>query len=321
MLGLKTNNPLFTGGEMKTSRQHFLAFLMTLIVVATFLAPPVASSQTSIENAIQAYGKQNVEGYVQPVADLFGANMNSGYYHSAAIPKTGFHLALDFIGMAAQVSDDQKTYTAKTPSGFNPASFQTATIFGGKGTTVTSITPAGLTYRGSDGIINTSIFPLAVPQLTIGSVFGTEAVIRFITIPKIGDNQIPATTLWSVGVRHSISQYIPDAPVDIAAGVFYNKFTWGDIFDFKGLSFGAQASKTFSILTLHTGVNVESSTLKISYTSTDPIAPGSVEVNLDGKRKFSFTAGLDLTLGFFRLFGNANFGSINNFTAGFGFGG
>ncbi len=306
---------------MKTSRQHSLYLLASLIVVSLVFLPSVASSQSAIENAIEAYGKQNVEGYVRPVADLFGANMNSGYYHSARIPISGFHLSLDFIAMAAPVSDDQKTYTATTPAGFAPASFQTATIFGGKGTLVSATAPAGLTYRGSDGIINTSAFPLALPQLTIGSLYGTEVVLRFIALPKVNGDKIPTTRLWSIGARHNISQYIPGVPLDIAAGVYYNSFTWGDIFDYNGLSYGAQVSKSFSVLTLHAGLNIESSTLKISYVSTDPVAPGSVELSLDGTRKVSFTAGLGVTLGFFRLFGNANFGTVTNFTAGFGFGG
>jgi hypothetical protein len=110
-------------------------------------------------------------------------------------------------------------------------------------------------------------------------------------------------------------------PVDIAVGVFYSTLKSGDIIEFKGLMYGAQVSKTFSVLTLHGGVNLESSTLTLSYKSTDPIAPGDVEIKLDGKRKMSFTGGLQLNLGGFRLFGNANLGSVTNFTAGIGFGG
>jgi hypothetical protein len=305
---------------MKTSRHRFLLILVALLVMVGLAAPSVAHSQSTIENAIQAYGKQNIQGYMQPIADLFGANMNSGYYHSAAISFIGFHLSLDFVGMAAPVSDDQKTYTASTPQGFLPATFQTPTIFGDKGPTITSVTPAGYTYRGSDGVLNAKMFPLAAPQLTLGSLLGTEAVVRFIAVPQIGDNKFPKTTLLGVGGRHSISQYIPLLPLDIAVGVFYSTLKSGDFIDFKGLCYGAQASKTLSVLTVHGGVNVESSTLKLSYTSTDPVAPGSIEVNLDGKRKFSMTAGLEIALGVFHLFGNANFGSINNFTAGFGFG-
>ena len=306
---------------MKTSRQHLLTALASLLMITVLLVPPSASAQSSFESAIQAYGKQNVEGYVQPIADLFGANMNSGFYHSAAIPAFGFTFKLDIVGMAAVVSDDQKTFTASTPAGFLPASFQTATVFGEKGTLVSSTSPTGLTYRGSDGILNAKMFPFAVPQLTIGSILGTEASVRYIAVPKIGDDKFPKTSLLGFGGRHSISQYIPLIPVDIAVGVFYSTLKSGDIIEFKGLMYGAQVSKTFSILTLHGGVNVESSTLTLSYKSTDPAAPGDVEIKLDGKRKMSFTGGLQLNLGGFRLFGNANLGSVTNFTAGIGFGG
>jgi hypothetical protein len=290
------------------------------LALATLLVPSVARSQSVIENAIRGLNGQNVQGYLQPVADLFGANMNSGYYRSAAISTFGFHLSIDFIGMAAPVSDDQKTYTATTPIGFNPATFQTATIFGDPGTTVVHATNTALKYKGSDGIFNAKFFPFAMPQLTIGSVLGTDAIIRYVPLPKIGDNKIPATTTWSAGVRHSISQYIPLCPVDIAAGVLYSKFKCGDILDASGLTYGAQVSKTLSVLTLYGGFNMESSTLKVSYTASNPAVPETIAVELTGKRKASFTGGLDLSFGGIHLFGNANVGSVTNFTAGLGFG-
>jgi hypothetical protein len=305
---------------MMTSRQHFFRVVASFFVVAALLVPSIARSQSAIENALQGFGKKNVEGYLQPVADLLGANMNSGYYHTAAISTFGFHLSLDIIGMAAPVSDDQKSYMASTPAGFNPATFQTATIFGETGTSVTHLSNPALKYKGSDGIFNTKMFPFAVPQLTIGSVLGTDAFVRYVPVPKIGDNKLPSTTFWGAGARHSVSQYIPLCPIDIAVGVLYNKLKTGDIFDATGLTYGVQAGKTFSVLSLYGGFNLESSKLKVSYVSTVAAVPGSIEIELSGKRKASFTAGLDLSLGIIHLFGNANFGSVTNFVAGLGFG-
>jgi hypothetical protein len=305
---------------MMTSRQHLLRIVTAFLVVAALLVPSVASSQSAIENAIQGFGKKNVEGYLQPIEDLLGADMNTGYYHTAAISTFGFHLSFDIIGMAAPVSDDQKSYMASTPAGFNPATFQTATIFGETGTTVTHLSNSSLKYKGSDGIFNAKMFPFAVPQVTIGSVLGTDAFVRFVPVPKIGDNKIPSTTFWGAGVRHSVSQYIPLCPVDIAVGILYNKLKTGDLFDATGLTYGVQVGKTFSVLSLYGGFNLESSKLKVSYVSTEASEPGSIEIDLTGKRKASFTAGLNLSLGFFHLFGNANLGSVTNFTAGLGFG-
>jgi hypothetical protein len=305
---------------MMTSRQRCSRHVVTLLTIAIVLVPSISRSQSAIENAISGLNRQNAEGYLQPVADLFGANINSGYFRTASISTFGFHLSFDIVGMAAPVSDEQKTFTSSTPAGFNPATFQTATIFGEPGTTVSHATNTALKYRGSDGIFNTKMFPYAMPQVTIGSVLGTDAIIRYVPLPKIGEDKIPATTTWSAGVRHSISQYIPLIPVSIAAGVLYTKFTCGDIFDATGLTYGVQVSKSFSVLTVYGGFNMESSKLKVTYTSSNPVAPEKIEMELTGKRKASFTGGLDLSLGGIHIFGNANLGSVTNFVAGLGFG-
>jgi hypothetical protein len=280
-----------------------------------------ASSQTDLETTLKQYNSETVKGYIQPLADMFGANMQAGFYHSAAIPSSGFHFSLQIIGMGSLLDDSQREFTAPTPSGWNPASFKTATIFGGKGTEVTNAAAPGLKYRGSDGIFNTKFVPLAAPQITIGSVFGTEASFRFVPIPKMSEGKFPSGSLWGVGLRHSISQYIDNSPLDIAVGGFMSSFTFGDLIDFKGYSFGVQASKEFSILILYGGVNYEKSDMNLKYTTTDPNAQPLVNINLGGANNFRATVGAGLSLWIIHLFADANFGSVTNFSAGIGFGG
>jgi hypothetical protein len=294
--------------------------LLCLLGALLLLSFSTARSQGKLENALEQFSGPTAQGYMQPVADLFGANMNSGFYHSAQMSRWGFHLSLDIVAMTSMVGDDQKTFDAPTPTGFTPATFKTATIFGGKGTLISDVNQPLLTYRGSDGVLNTNNFPLAVPQLTIGYIFGTEFIARYVFIPKIGDDVIPSSKLWGVGVRHSISQYLPSVPVDLAVGFFYQSYTAGDLIAFKGMSFSAQASKSFSILTVYTGLSSESSTLNLKYTSTNPSVPGNVDISLDGANKFRFTGGLCLSLGFAKIFADANFGSVTCFSGGIGFG-
>jgi hypothetical protein len=280
-----------------------------------------AVAQTQLENTLKQFSGDAVSGYIQPAADLFGADMMAGQYRTAAIPLMGFNISLDIIGMVALVGDDQKTYTAKTPEGFNPATFQTATIYGDLGTTVTNSSFPSLAYRGKDGIITSSIMPLAVPQLRIGSVLGTEAMVRFITVPKIGDEQFPEITLWGVGVRHNLSQYLPMVPLDLAVSGFYTAFKTGDIIDVKGYSLGVHASKDISVVTFYGGLAYESTTMKISYTSTDPNFPGQlVDVSLDGANTFRVTGGANLSLSFFHIFADVNVGKVTHFSGGIGFG-
>ena len=308
---------------MVTSRRFVRLLLLLGLALLLFLPAHLTRAESELERALRQYSFEAVKGYIQPVADLFGANMNSGFSQSAAIPASGFHMSFKIIGMGSLVSDDQKSYSIVLPAGFTLApgtTLKTATVFGDKGTLFTD--PAtGFSYRGSDGVVNTSIFPLAVPQLTIGSVYGTEATVRFITLPEFGDGDFPKTTLWGIGGRHSISQYIQDAPLDIAVGVMYGKFTVGDMIDLSAVTFGAQASKEFSVLILYTGIQSEKSTMNLKYTSTDPTAPPAVDIDLDGANSVRFTLGLGLNLGIFKIFGDANFGSVKTFSAGFGFGG
>ncbi len=310
---------------METSRRYVRSLLLLVLAVMFFLPTHLTRAEGALEKALRQYNFNAVKGYIQPIADLFGANMNSGFYHSAAIPAEGFHLSFKIIAMGSLVSDDQKSYDIVLPAGFNVAgsSLKTATVFGDEGTLFTDVA-SGFSYRGSDGILSSSIFPLAVPQLTIGSVKGTEVSVRFGMVPEIKDDNdkliVPKTTLWGIGGRHSISQYIQNSPLDIAVGINYGKFTVGDFIELSALSFGAQASKEFSLLILYGGLQSEKSTMNLKYTSTDPTVPPLVDIDLDGANTFRLTLGAGLNLGVFKLFGDANFGSVTTLSLGFGFG-
>ena len=238
--------------------------------------------------------------------------MSAGWYRTAAIPQMGLNVSFDIIAMGSSVGDNQKSYTRNAPWG----SFQTATAFGSTGTLSTDPN-TGFSLRGSDGAFNTPIFPLATLQLRVGSFYGTEVIIRGLPIPSISGS--PKVTFLGFGARHSISQYIPESPVDLAGGIFYTHISFGDLIDMKSFSFGAQASKSFSVLEVYGGLAYEKSTMDLGYTSTTA-GGGNVSISLDGANTFRATLGLGLNLAIFHIYGDANFGSVTNFSAGIGFG-
>jgi opacity protein-like surface antigen len=84
---------------------------------------------------------------------------------------------------------------------------------------------------------------------------------------------------------------------------------------------GAQASKEFGVLTVYGGLGYQSSTLTLKYDSTVPSAPGTVEIELDGKNNVAFTVGAGLSFGVFKVFADINVGSVTNLSGGIGFGG
>jgi hypothetical protein len=304
---------------MRTARP--LAVLLCAVGFLVLVMPSASPSQTALESALAAYGEENVKGYMQPFADLFGANMNSGYYRTAAVPVMGFHFEFDIIVMGALIGDSQKNFNAVTPSGFTPATFESATIFGEKGALVTD-SPTGLSYRGADGVFNTSMMPMATPQIKVGSLFGTEFLGRFGYLPAFGSgDEFESTTLWAIGARHNLNQWFGELPLDLSAAIYYTSLNTGDLINFNGLMFGAQGSKEFGIVTVYGGLAYQSSTLNLKYDSTVPGAPGKVEIALDGKSNFAFTAGAGLTFGIFKIFADINIGSVTNLSGGIGFGG
>jgi hypothetical protein len=300
--------------RLRTSLTRVLAafFGLCLLVGGT------ASAQNPFEDAIKQLSSDNVRGYIQPFVNGFGANLNSGLYHSASISEMGLSIKFDIVGMGTMIGDAEKVYDAVAPQPFDQTPVQTATIFGGPGTIVSH--PSGVTYQFQNGQVKTSFVPLAVPQLTLGNFYGTQAVIRYAPLPSVGD--FPKVTLFGIGARHSISRYLPTVPVDLAVSAFYQTFDIGEIMSAHALNFGAQASKSFSVLTLYGGLQYETSSMDLSYTYTGPGATPNTKVgiSIDGQNNFRATAGLGLNLVILNLSADVNVGKVTVLSAAVGFG-
>ena len=271
-------------------------------------------NNSAIEDAMRQISADNVRGFVQPFINGLGANLNSGWYNTADIGDMGFHFRLQIIGMGTLIGDIDKRYSVVPPQPFDQIPVETATLFGDKGTVVTG--PGGTTYQFQNGQVKTSIMPTATLQLTVGNIFGTQAIIRYVPIPEI--ENFPKTTFFGIGARHSVSRYLPSSPVDLAAGFFYQKLTIGDIMEAKALTFGGQVSKSFSMLTLYGGVQYETSTLTLSYTNTSTNT--LVNTDIDGENHLRATAGLTLNLLIVNLNVDVSVGKVTVMSSGLSFG-
>jgi hypothetical protein len=297
-----------------TPRARISAKISSVLSIL-LLSAPLAYAQDPFQDAVKGVSADHITGYLQPFVNAVGANLNSGFYSSASIGDAGLFVRVGVVGMGMLIGDGDKVYKARPPQPYAQQDVQTATVFGGVGATVRG--PGGISYQFQSGEVKTSIVPIGVPQITVGNIFGTQAVIRYIPLPSIGD--FPKTTLFGAGLRHSISRYIPEFPVDIAAGIGYNKVTVGDIIDAHTLNIGAQASKSFSVATLYGGLQYESSSLTVDYAYSGS-GGGNVHLDIDGENKFRVTGGLGLDLVFFHLNGDINIGKVTVVSAGIGFG-
>lgn len=294
-------------------------------VLGLILAAAPAQAQngsTSLEETIRQYSPTTIEGYIQPLADVLVANLSRGYF--SASPVSGLmRFSVDAIVMSSVIDDGLRTYTASTPPGFSPETFETPTIFGGPATPVQHSTVPGLSYRGSDGLVDGDYFPTAVPQLRVGGLLGTELAIRYFSsslVSFVDEEDFPELRLFGLGVRHSLNRYFLGLPFDLSVAASYSTLSLGDMIDLSGNSIGVQVGKWFGMAGVFAGISSEGGTMNLSYTSTDPLAPGQVDFDVGVSRSFRFSAGGGLRLGFLNLFGEAGFGDITTFAAGLRFG-
>ncbi|MEH0158335.1 DUF6588 family protein [Limibacter armeniacum] len=289
------------------------------ILFTIWLLPAIAYTQT-IDELVSRYTGENGEAYMQPMSDVFGTSINSGWFRSAYIEKGGVQFYFGIVTTLAVISQDKKSFQADFDDVFVPINGQqhvdAPTIFGSSKAVV--VDGQGGTQAYYPGGADISTLPFAVPQFSIGSILGTEASFRFFASDFTGS--IGKLKLIGVGVRHSISQYLPkNFPLDLAAGFYWQRFKTNDMVKSNNYITSLQASYDFRILTFYGGLGLESSNMDITYQvsgNTD-----QVSILLKEKRTFRLTAGTSFNIGFLKVNADYSISPLQNvLTLGFGVG-
>lgn len=177
--------------------------------------------------------------YLTPYANIFGADLNAGWYNSGKVHKLGgFDLTVTFNTAWAPPSARTFDVTKLTLSPDAViAGGPTAPTIAGK----RSVNPPTLQYFETiPGYANIKVaefdlpkgtgvnmIPLPMAQLSIGLPFGTDVSVRYLPTLPLGD--AGNIGLWGVGGRHSILQHIPALKrlpiLDITAQGGYTRLT------------------------------------------------------------------------------------------------
>ncbi len=177
--------------------------------------------------------------------------------------------------------------------------------------------------------LNLPALPLVMPQVSVGLPFKTEVLVRY--VPKVKAGDIGDVKFLGVGVKHSISQWIPMPllGIDISGQYVWQKLTVGDLIESKHTALNVEVSRRFGFMLLsitpYVGAGTESSNLKISdYTvagSTNPSIPNGTVIpgfDLKGDNKGRMTFGGRLQLLFFSLNADYSIGAYNTYSVGVG---
>ena len=352
----------------------------TFLVVFVLALFSLVQAQDLTETLTKMAGSA-AQGYVQPVASGFGANLNGGWFHKSPQTKIfGIDLELGFVGMATFTNEENKTFT--TTGGFrfgggpvnsgsqsediaknipNYALLPTAqkqqvidaiantefqvgitgpTIVGTKQDTMKlsipsrTITANGQTYtinghtQTLDGVVGildgSATIPLAAPQASIGTIYGTQFTFRWLPEMEISKD-LGKFKYFGFGIQHNLGMWLPIPVVDVSASFFTQNLKVGTIFESKATAFGLNASKqlgfAFLNVTPYAGFMLESSKMNVTYNFEVDKGVGGKEIipvgfELTGENKSRLTLGLGIRLLVININVDYNIGKQNSATAG-----
>jgi hypothetical protein len=316
------------------SRRSVFSFVALLLFVA---APSLSHAQDADElgDALNNIGRDYADNYTQPITDALGGGLNAGLFKTADFGGTGLFPLIDvYVGVSAvgtftsgssdsfrllndEIQSNGRTLVIEYPDTELP------TVFGEE------VSPGQALIRDKQtgtpietvelppGLLNTSIAPLIVPQVGVGTVLGTDAQIRF--LPETDISSYGSVSMVGLAVRHSISQYIPLFPVNVAVqGAWQSIGLSGtqqdDIVQATGWALNAQASKSVPVLpvTFYGGLQYESFEVDVDYTFETSAGTTDVMFSQTASNNFRALAGLSVSLAVARLNVDYALGSSNN---------
>jgi len=168
--------------------------------------------------------------------------------------------------------------------------------------------------------------PLAAPQLSIGTFYGTQASFRFLPeVDNIGEIGTISYIGW--GLQHNPAVWFSEPlPFDIALAYFTQKLEIGSLVEANASSYGINVAKTFGKKLIHVtpymGFAVEQSKMRFRYdymtNSTSLQVPDKIKIDFtaDGKNKSKFTTGLTFRIALINVNFDVNFAKYPSASAG-----
>lgn len=307
---------------------RFLAATAGVLSILALPTQSVEAQEEDLSTKLSQFLGENGTKYIQPAVSSFSANLNSAIFQSADVHGL-FGFEVDLVAMFAPVPNDKKTFQAVLPDSVR---YLGNTYYAGRDYDRSVVTPTALgsdvggkvfTKQGTPtevfqfpGGTGLKLIPLLTPQLKVGTVWGTELILRYVPPIKLND-EIGDLKLVGIGAKHSISQWLPgpslvgtsgsgEFPIDLSVGLMYQEFSikdtaGGDFIKTKAFNIGVQASKQFLLLTVYGGLGYETATTNITYNYQPKSAfagglnPLSVKLeNIKGDNTVRLTVGLKL---------------------------
>jgi hypothetical protein len=295
-------------------------------------------AQGDLGTVLQKIGPEYAQKYLAPFTTGLGTNLNSGFMGGftpsgySKIPIIPHVFAgVKFCGVMMKNNDkffNLAFSTTTTISGqtipINWQVFNAPTVFGNSSPAIAKGTykdPLGNTHDTSialiGGIEDTKFVPLVIPQIGVGTIFGTDIIFRTVPGIKVGD--YGSFKLFGGAIRHNIGAYAK-MPFDIAVQFGMQSFGIKDVNDNKFIDANSmfvnlQINKSFLFVSIYGGAQYETYNVDVNY----KLGSTAISFSQKGDNHFRGIAGATISLGPGKFNADLNFGTTFAFTAGFGF--
>jgi hypothetical protein len=282
-----------------------------------------SSATAQLADRLSAYTGRNAAGYLGPLVNAFGADLNAGLFYTGHVPRKGFHMTLELRAMSVYFTDSDRTFMATTEHGFSPETVTEAPTIVGP-TRAVIIRGDDFTSFAFPGGFDLQSFSFAVPQLRVGSVFGTEAIVRFLLYGS-GNRQLGDLDLYGFGVRHSVSQYLNRLPMEAAVSIFWQRFSMGasenggDVIEAISGSVGLHVSKRYAWAEPFVGLSYDRFEMDVTYESDSGSSTDDISIVFDPAYTTRMTFGMAAYFSFMNVQGEYNVSDRNAFSVGLGF--
>lgn len=295
------------------------AWIATLLSLAVLVAP--ATTRAQLTEILGGLSDENLEGYLSPLNTALSSTMNAAIFRTGNVPEgSGVNVSGGLVIMAMEFDSGDKVYLPADPSGFvSLVPTEVPTVVGDPN----KVEVAGERHltRQYPGGFDLEGFEIAAPEISIGSLYGTRALIRYIAF-DLGDSDFGKFSYVGFGAQHSISQYFPDLPVDLAAGFMIQSFEIGDnVVEARATHVNVTASRDFRFFRPYLGLGLD--TIRLDAEHTDDDGDGldtSFDVTLDTETDPHLTLGIAATVPYASVFIELNAAAATGVAVGLSFG-
>ena len=201
------------------------------------------------------------------------------------------------------------------------------------GGTVSGVTlnPYVETVNDVKGLLNEMpILPTGAPQITVGTVMGTQVMVRY--LPSIEIDKLGKMTFSGFGIIHNPGAWLNNPlPVDLGIGFFTQSLKIGSIVESTATQYGIFVSKTIgAIISIvpYAGFTIESSKTTVNYdfeystvvNGTTVNAKDKINFEIEGENSSSFVVGATIKLAVVNLNVDYKMAKYNTLSAGVSFG-